>query len=71
MSEDQRQENQEQNLGRDPNRPGGSFLVLIALVALIGFMYIMWPVGSPQSTSATGGGGPSAMTNPAQSPTGK
>ena len=73
MSEQQRQENQDRHLGeRDPKRPPGLGLVVIAFVLLAALGYLIHPThrGS-ESGPATSGGGPSAMTNPSQSPTGK
>ena len=71
MSDEQRRENQAEHLGRDPNRPPGVILVVVAFALLTGFAYVMWPDRSPQTSPAVSGGGPSAMTNPAASPTGK
>lgn len=73
ISEQQRQESQDRHLGeRDPKRPPGLGLVVIAFVLLAALGYAIHPTGrNPQATPSTGGGGPSAMTNPAQSPTGK
>jgi hypothetical protein len=73
ISEQQRQENQDRHLGeRDPKRPPGLGLVLVAFVLIATLGYAIHPTGrSPQSSPETGGGGPSAMTNPSESPTGK
>ena len=57
---------------RDPVRPPGLFLVLIAMLALGGLGYAIYPQPvAVQSGPNVGGGGPSANTNPADSPTGK
>jgi hypothetical protein len=73
ISEQQRQENQDRHLGeRDPKRPPGLSLVIIAFILLAALGYAIHPTGVSQApTPETSGGGPSAMTNPAQSPTGK
>ena len=70
ISEQQRQENQVGE--RDPKRPPGLGLVVLAFILLAALGYAIHPIDrNPQATPSTGGGGPSAMTNPAQSPTGK
>ena len=57
---------------RDPVRPPGLFLVLVAMLAIGGLGYAIFPVRTAvQSIATVGGGGPSANTNPADSPTGK
>ena len=57
---------------RDPVRPPGLLLVLIAMLALGGLGYAIFPERTAvQSSPTVGGGGPSANTNPAASPTGK
>jgi hypothetical protein len=73
MSEEQRQENQDRHLGeRDPKRPPGLGLVIVAFVLLGALGYLIHPGHrGPETSPSASGGGPSAMTNPAQSPTGK
>jgi hypothetical protein len=73
ISDQQRRENQSYHLSeRDPRRPPGLALVIIGFILLCGLAYALLPSGrSPQPSSMVSGGGPSANTNPAQSPTGK
>jgi hypothetical protein len=56
---------------RDPRRPPGLVLVLVAFVALVSLGYAIYPRGANPPLPNAGGGGPSANTNPAQSPSGK
>ena len=56
---------------RDPQRPPGLMLVVIAFVLLVALGYAIYPRGANPPSPNAGGGGPSANTNPAQSPTGK
>jgi hypothetical protein len=57
---------------RDPVRPPGLALVLIAAIALTSLGYAIYPrQGTDQAGPMTGGGGPSANTNPAAAPQGK
>jgi hypothetical protein len=59
-------------LERDPVRPAGLWLVLVAAIALGSLGYAIYPrQGSEQAGPLTGGGGPSANTNPEGSPQGK
>jgi hypothetical protein len=57
---------------RDPVRPPGLWLVLVAVIALGSIGYAVYPrQGSEQAGPMVGGGGPSAQTNPADAPQGK
>lgn len=57
---------------RDPRRPPGIALVVIAFVALGTLAYVLYPGHrSIQPAPSVAGGGPSANTNPSKSPTGK
>jgi hypothetical protein len=57
--------------GRDPRRPPGLMLVVVAFVLLASLGYAIYPHGVSTPAPEAGGGGPSANTNPAQSPAGK
>ena len=57
--------------GRDPRRPPGLMLVFVAFVLLVSLGYAIYPHGVNPPSPNAGGGGPSANTNPADSPTGK
>jgi hypothetical protein len=46
-------------------------LVFVAFVLLVSLGYAIYPRGANPPSPNAGGGGPSANTNPAQSPTGK
>lgn len=57
---------------RDPVRPPGLWLVMVAMIAISGLGYAIYPHKiSQQSSPIVGGGGPSANTNPADAPQGK
>lgn len=57
---------------RDPVRPPGLWLVLVAAIGLCSIGYAVYPrIGSEQAGPMVGGGGPSANTNPADAPQGK
>jgi hypothetical protein len=56
---------------RDPQRPPGLMLVVVAFVLLVSLGYAIYPRGVNPPSPNVGGGGPSANTNPAESPTGK
>lgn len=56
---------------RDPQRPPGLLLVVVAFVLLVGLGYAIYPHGANRPSPNAGGGGPSANTNPADAPAGK